>query len=120
MRLIRTRLTWYAYLLSGFFTFIISIQGNIIPFLRDELQLSYAAVSLHPSALAAGMIAAGLLTERVLAAIGRRWTCLLGVAASAAMYGGHVQRGPLTGAFLFSLAAAVSAVWSRQRRRVRA
>jgi fucose permease len=80
MRLIRTRLTWYAYLLSGFFTFIISIQGNIIPFLRDELQLSYAAVSLHPSALAAGMIAAGLLTERVLAAIGRRWTCLLGVA----------------------------------------
>jgi fucose permease len=80
MRLIRTRLTWYAYLLSGFFTFIISIQGNIIPFLRDELQLSYAAVSLHPSALAAGMIATGLLTERVLAAIGRRWTCLLGVA----------------------------------------
>jgi fucose permease len=82
MRLIRTRLTWYAYLLSGFFTFIISIQGNIIPFLRDELRLSYAAVSLHPSALAAGMIATGLLTERVVAAIGRRWTCLLGVAGS--------------------------------------
>ena len=80
MRLIRTRLTWYAYLLSGFFTFIINIQGNIIPFLRDELRLSYAAVSLHPSALAAGMMATGLLTERVLAAIGRRWTCLLGVA----------------------------------------
>jgi fucose permease len=80
MRLIRTRLTWYAYLLSGFFTFIISIQGNIIPFLRDELQLSYAAVSLHPSALAAGMMATGLYTERVVAAIGRRWACLLGVA----------------------------------------
>ena len=41
MRLIRTPLTWYAYLLSGFFTFIINIQGNIIPFLRDELRLSY-------------------------------------------------------------------------------
>jgi fucose permease len=80
MRLIRTRLTWYAYLLSGFFTFIISIQGNIIPFLRDELQLSYAAVSLHPSALAAGMMATGLFTERVLGALGRRWTCLVGVA----------------------------------------
>jgi len=80
MRLIRTRLTWYAYLLSGFFTFIISIQGNIIPFLRDELQLSYAAVSLHPSALAAGMMATGVFTERVLAAIGRRRTCLVGVA----------------------------------------
>jgi fucose permease len=80
MHLIRTRLTWYAYLLSGFFTFIISIQGNIIPFLRDELRLSYAAVSLHPSALAAGMMATGLYTERVLAAIGRRRTCMLGVA----------------------------------------
>jgi fucose permease len=80
LRLIRTRLTWYAYLLSGFFTFIISIQGNIMPFLRDELRLSYAAVSLHPSALAAGMMATGLFAERVLAAIGRRWTCLLGVA----------------------------------------
>jgi len=79
-RLIRTRLTWYAYLLSGFFTFILNIQGNIIPFLRDELRLSYAAVSLHPSALAAGMMATGLYTEWVLAAIGRRWTCLLGVA----------------------------------------
>jgi fucose permease len=80
MRLIRTRLTWYAYLLSGFFTFIISIQGEIIPFLRDELRLSYALVSLHPSALAAGMMATGLYTERVVAAIGRRWTCLVGVA----------------------------------------
>jgi fucose permease len=80
MRLIRTRLTWYAYLLSGFFTFIISIQGNIIPFLRDELGLSYTAVSLHPSALAGGMMATGLFTERVLAAIGRRWTCLVGIA----------------------------------------
>jgi fucose permease len=80
MRLIRTRLTWYAYLLSGFFTFILNIQGNIIPFLRDELRLSYAAVSLHPGALAAGMMATGLYTERVLALIGRRWTCLLGVA----------------------------------------
>jgi len=80
MRLIRTRLTWYAYLLSGFFTFIISIQGNIIPFLRDELRLSYAAVSLHPSGLAAGMMATGLYTERVIGLIGRRWACLLGVA----------------------------------------
>jgi fucose permease len=79
MRLIRTRLTWYAYLLSGFFIFIINIQGSIIPFLRDELQLSYAAVSLHPSALAAGMIATGFYTERVVAAIGRRWTCVIGV-----------------------------------------
>jgi len=82
MPLIRTSLTWHAYLLSGFFTFIINIQGNIVPFLRDELRLSYAAVSLHPSALAAGMMATGLFTERTVAAVGRRWSCLLGVAGS--------------------------------------
>jgi hypothetical protein len=45
--------------------------------------------------------------------------CLLGVATSVAWYGGDVHRGPLTGAFFFSIAAAVSAVWSRQRRKVR-
>src|ERR1700733_10694440 len=80
MPLIRTSLTWRGFLLSGLFTFIINIQGNIIPFLRDELQLSYATVSLHPSALAAGMIATGLFTETLVAAIGRRWSCLIGVA----------------------------------------
>ena len=72
MRLIRTRLTWYAYLLSGFFTFILNIQGNIMPFLRDELRRIYAAVSLHPTALAAGMMATGLYTERVVAQAGRQ------------------------------------------------
>jgi fucose permease len=80
MPLIRTSLTWHAYLLSGFFTFIINIQGNIIPFLRDELQLSYTVVGLHPSAMAAGMIGTGLFTENMVATIGRRWSCLLGVA----------------------------------------
>ena len=84
MRLTRTRLTWYGYLLGGFFTFCINIQGNIIPFLRDELGLSYRAVSLHPSAIAAGMIVTGLLTERVVAAIGRRRACLVAVGGSVA------------------------------------
>jgi len=82
MRLTRTRLTWYGYLLSGFFTFTINIQGNIIPFLRDELGLSYRAVSLHPSAIAAGMIVAGLLTERVVAALGRRAAFMVAVGGS--------------------------------------
>jgi ABC-type Mn2+/Zn2+ transport system permease subunit len=45
--------------------------------------------------------------------------CVLGLAASAVWYGGQVHRGPLIGAFFFSIVAAVSAVWSRQRRRMR-
>jgi ABC-type Mn2+/Zn2+ transport system permease subunit len=46
-------------------------------------------------------------------------SCLLGIAASAVWHGGHVHRDPLIGAFFFSIVAAVSAVWSRQRRRMR-
>lgn len=84
MRLIRTPLTWYCYLLSGFFTVMLNIQGNIMPFLRDELSLSYRAVGLHPSAIAVGMILAGATTERVLATIGRRRALQVAVGGSLA------------------------------------
>jgi fucose permease len=83
-RFVRGRATWYCYLLSGFFTFILNIQGNIVPFLRDELGLSYRIVGLHPSAIAVGMIVAGALTERVLAALGRRLALLVAVAGTVA------------------------------------
>ena len=52
----RDAVTWYSYLLLGYFTYVVSIQGNILPFLRDELDLSYRAVSLHTSAIAVGII----------------------------------------------------------------
>ena len=84
MRLIRTPITWYCYLLSGFFTVMLNIQGNIMPFLRDELSLSYRAVGLHPSAIAVGMILAGATTERVLAALGRRRALQVAVGGSLA------------------------------------
>lgn len=68
----RDALTWYCYLSLGFFTYLVSIQGNILPFLQAELALDYAAVSLHTSAIAAGMIAVGLFGERMTGAFGRR------------------------------------------------
>ena len=84
MRLHRIPLTWYCYLLSGFFTVILNVQGNILPFLREELALSYRAVSLHPSAIACGMIISGAVTGRVVAAIGRRRALQMGVGGSLA------------------------------------
>ena len=45
----------------GFFMYLLTIQGNIIPFLRSELYLGYGAVSLHSSAFAAGVFATGML-----------------------------------------------------------
>lgn len=75
----RTRLTWYGYLLAGFFQFILNIQANIIPFLRDELALSYRVVGLHLSAIAVGMMISGLVTAPILARLGRRRTFMLAV-----------------------------------------
>ena len=43
--------------------------------------------------------------------------CLLGVVMSAAWHGGHASPGPFIGAVVFSLVAALSAVWGRQRHR---
>jgi len=80
----RDALTWYAYLLLGYFSYILNIQGNILPFLREELQLSYRDVSLHTSAIAAGMIMVGLVGERFVRAFGRRLVLLAATLGSAA------------------------------------
>jgi predicted MFS family arabinose efflux permease len=70
--------TWASYLALALFSYFLNIQGNIIPFLRDELALSYREVSLHPAALAAGLIVCGLFGERVVAWCGRRGALVLG------------------------------------------
>lgn len=70
--LVRDGVTWYAYLLLGAFTYLVSIQGNILPFLQAELGLGYGAVSLHTSAIAIGIMAVGLLGDRATARFGRR------------------------------------------------
>ena len=76
--------TWYSYLALGFFTYLLTIQGNILPFLKQELDLSYRVVSLHSGAIAAGMIAVGLFGDRVVRRWGRRFALALGAAGAAA------------------------------------
>lgn len=71
-RMRRDAVTWYAYLLLGFFTYLVSIQGNIIPFLQADLGLSYREVSLHASAIAVGTITVGLFGDRLVRPFGRR------------------------------------------------
>ena len=75
---------WYSYLMLGFFSYLLNIQGNIVPFLRAELDLGYRAVSLHTSALAAGLILVGLLGDRVIRGLGRRRTLWLGMIGASA------------------------------------
>jgi len=72
MAMQRDAATWYGYLLLGFFTFLLNIQGNILPYLKAELDLGYASAALHASAIAVGMIVTGLSGERVVARLGRK------------------------------------------------
>ncbi|HZP18856.1 MAG TPA: MFS transporter [Bauldia sp.] len=77
-RFVRGPATWYAYLILAYFTFALNIQGNILPFLKQDLALDYRTVSLHSSAVAAGMILVGLVGNRIIHALGRRVSLLVG------------------------------------------
>jgi MFS family permease len=84
----RGQVTWFSYLMVGFFTYLLNIQGNILPFLQAELDLSYRAVSLHFSAIAIGMIAVGLFGHRIIRRLGRRralWLAAGGISAGAVL-----------------------------------
>lgn len=80
----RGALTWHLYLLAGFFQLIINLQGNILPFLKAELDLSYRTVGLHPSAFACGITLVGLFGPRAVGAFGRRRMLVVGVWGTAA------------------------------------
>ena len=80
----RDAVTWYAYLLLGYYAFIVGLQGNILPFLREELDLSYRDVSLHTSAIAAGVMLVGFLGDRAIRVLGRRHNLVAATLGSAA------------------------------------
>ena len=84
----RTDVTWAAYLLLGYFGYLQAVLGPVMPFLRHDLRLSYAAGGLHFSAFAAGMIVAGLTGARITAWLGRPvvfWGGAVGMAVGAVM-----------------------------------
>jgi len=84
----RTDVTWAAYLLLGYFGYLQAVLGPVMPFLRHDLRLSYAAGGLHFSAFAAGMIVAGLAGARVMAWLGRPivfWGGAVGMAVGAVL-----------------------------------
>src|SRR5690349_9543026 len=79
---VRDRFTWLAYLMLGYFAFMISTLGPLVPFLRAELNLNYSVTALHPSAIALGLILAGITGDRFVTRFGRRavfWSGSLGV-----------------------------------------
>lgn len=81
----RDRLTWLAYLMLGYYGYLINGIGPSIPGLRDDLAVGFGVASLHGSLFAVGMILAGLVGDRVVAAVGRRtafWVAAGGMAVA--------------------------------------
>ncbi|MEZ4635745.1 MAG: MFS transporter [Caldilineaceae bacterium] len=68
---VRDRFTWLAYGMLAYFAYFQAALGPAIPFLRQELNLSYTVAGFHASAMAVGLIAAGLLTDRLALRWGR-------------------------------------------------
>src|SRR3954447_23669337 len=64
-RLTRDRLTWVAYALLGWFAVLQAAPGQVVPHLRDELDLSYTVGGLHVAAFAGGSVVSGLFVSRL-------------------------------------------------------
>jgi fucose permease len=82
----RDSATWMTYGLVGFFAYMETVLGPIMPFLRRELDLGYAAASLHFSAFALGAVLLGFFGDRLVGRWGRHatlWGGAFGVAAGA-------------------------------------
>lgn len=68
----RSRFTLSAYVLLGYYAYLQSSLGPIMPFVRDELSLNYSITGLHSTAYALGMVLAGLTGATVASYVGRR------------------------------------------------
>jgi fucose permease len=80
----RDRLTWLVYLLYGSWCLAWGFFGPIMPFLRAELGINYSQAALHFSALALGVLTAGVIGHTVIQSLGLAGTIKVGVSAIAA------------------------------------
>ena len=67
----RDKPTWISYVQAAFFGWGIYGLGPAIGFLRDDLHLSRTIASVHSLTLALGSVCAGLVSNRLIAALGR-------------------------------------------------
>src|SRR5215210_5241476 len=103
-RFARHPLTWATYALVGYFAYLETVLGPLMPFLRAEHGFSYTIASLHFSAFALGSVPVGFFGDRVAERWGRRaslWGGGAGMAAGALLLGASpVPPGTILGAFV--------------------
>src|SRR3712207_1043487 len=103
-RFVRYPITWATYALVGYFAYLETVLGPLMPFLRAEHGFSYTVASLHFSAFALGAVPVGFFGDRVAERWGRRaglWGGGAGMAAGASLLAASpVTPGTVLGAFL--------------------
>jgi MFS family permease len=83
---VRTRFAWLAYILLGYYSYMQSSVGPLMPFLSTELHMNYTVEGLHFSAFALGAVLVGLSGDRMTRLFGRRrifWGGASGMAVGA-------------------------------------
>lgn len=107
----RDRFTWLSYFLVAYYSFLLSSFGPLMPFLRDELDLTYTVGGYHLAAFAFAMILIGLLGDLPTRWWGRRaciWVGGLGMAVGVVIL--LAARNPIltvSGAFLMGIFGAM-------------
>ena len=103
-RFVRHPLTWATYALVGYFAYLETVLGPLMPFLRAEHGFSYTVASLHFSAFALGAVPVGFFGDRVAGRWGRRaslWGGGAGMAAGASLLAASpFTPGTVLGSFL--------------------
>jgi len=85
----RNRFTISAYLLLGFYAYLQSVMGPIMPFVRAELSLNYTVTGLHLTGFAFGMVLAGISGAPIAHRIGRKrlyWSGGLGMCLGCCLF----------------------------------
>jgi fucose permease len=111
LRFERDDVTRAAYLMLGLWAFLLYAIGPALPDLREQLDISRAAVSLHTTAIACGAITIGVLGDRIVRRLGRRrafWSAAAGVSFGAVVLAGG-GRLPITliGSFVLGVSGAL-------------
>src|SRR3712207_8576947 len=94
-RFVRHPLTWATYALVGYFAYLETVLGPLMPFLRAEHGFSYTVASLHFSAFALGAVPVGFFGDRVAERWGRRaslWGGGAGIGAGGSPLGGEIGK----------------------------
>jgi fucose permease len=103
-RFVRFPITWATYALVGYFAYLETVLGPLMPFLRAEHGFGYTVASLHFSAFASGALPVGLFGDRVSRRWGRRaslWGGGAGMAAGALLLAASpLNAGTILGVFV--------------------